>query len=154
MKANIQDDREINEKQNNENTQNTIQNDFAFTLKSTCLDENYHPSSETRLTTNFANLARGDNRQQNLRNALNMINNRFNALAHFDNPKADRYLVGLEIITVTMSIDDKNGINNLPLIEVLKTNIFDRRTSQRIEGIAGNNFSSYVRDYDFSILLI
>lgn len=57
MKANIQEDRGINEKQDVENTQNTIQNDFAFTLKSTRLDENYHPSSETRLTTNFANLA-------------------------------------------------------------------------------------------------
>ncbi|TWR28890.1 DUF1852 domain-containing protein [Mucilaginibacter pallidiroseus] len=136
-----------------ENTQHTINNDFVFTLKSTCLDENYHPASETRLTTNFANLARGANRQQNLRNALNMINNRFNALAHWDNPKADRYSVELEIITVTMHIDDKNGSNDLPLIEVLKTNIFDRKTNQRIDGVAGNNFSSYVRDYDFSILL-
>lgn len=136
-----------------ENIQPTIQNDFVFTLKSTCLDENYHPASETRLTTNFANLARGVDRQQNLRNALNMINNRFNALAHWDNPKADRYLVELEIITVTMHIDDQNGVNDLPLIEVLKTNIFDRKTGQHIEGVAGNNFSSYVRDYDFSILL-
>lgn len=136
-----------------ENIQPTIQNDFVFTLKSTCLDENYHPASETRLTTNFANLARGADRQQNLRNALNMINNRFNALAHWDNPKADRYLVELEIITVTMHIDDQDGTNDLPLIEVLKTNIFDRKTGQYIEGIVGNNFSSYVRDYDFSILL-
>ena len=129
------------------------QNDFVFTLKSTSLDENYHPSNQTRLTTNFANLARGANRQQNLRNALNMINNRFNALAQLDNPKGDRYHVELEIITVTMSIDDKNGVNDLPMIEVLKTNIFDRKTGQHIEGIAGNNFSSYVRDYDFSVLL-
>ena len=148
------EDSRINGKKDMENTQNTIKNDFVFTLKSTCLDENYYPLSETRLTTNFANLARGADRQQNLRNALNMINNRFNALAHLDNPKADRYVVELEIITVTMSINDKNAINNLPLIEVLKTNIFDRKTNQRIEGIAGNNFSSYVRDYDFSILLI
>lgn len=154
MKANIQEDRRINEKQNIENAQNSIKSDFAFKLESTCLDENYHPSSQTRLTTNFANLARGASRQQNLRNALNMINNRFNALAHLDNPKGDRYLVELEIITVTMNIDDKNGINNLPMIEVLKTNIIDRKTGQQIEGIAGNNYSSYVRDYDFSILLI
>ncbi|MGJ1431067.1 DUF1852 domain-containing protein [Sphingobacterium spiritivorum] len=137
-----------------ENIQHAIKNDFVFTLKSTRLDENYHPASQTRLTTNFANLARGDNRQQNLRNALNMINNRFNALAHLDNPKADRYLVELEILTVTLSIDDKNGSNDLPMIEVLKTNIFDRKTNEYIEGIAGNNFSSYVRDYDFSVLLI
>ncbi|RRN77596.1 DUF1852 domain-containing protein [Pseudoxanthomonas sp. SGD-10] len=137
-----------------ENIQHAIKKDFVFTLKSTRLDENYQPSNQTRLTTNFANLARGANRQQNLRNALTMINNRFNSLAHLDNPKADRYLVELEIITVTMSIDDTNGINNLPLIEVLKTNIFDRKTNSHIEGVAGNNFSSYVRDYDFSVLLI
>lgn len=154
MEAIVLADSGINEKNDMENIGNTIKSDFAFKLESTCLDENYHPSSQTRLTTNFANLARGDNRQQNLRNALNMINNRFNALAQLDNPKADRYLVELEIITVIMSIDDKNRINNLPLIEVLKTNIFDRKTNQRIEGVAGNNFSSYVRDYDFSILLI
>jgi hypothetical protein len=137
-----------------ENIQHAFNNDFVFTLKSTCLDENYHPSSQTRLTTNFANLARGDNRQQNLRNALKMINNRFNALATLDNSKGDRYLVELEIITITICIDDKSGINNLPIIEVLKTNIFDRQANQHIEGIAGNNFSSYVRDYDFSVLLI
>lgn len=136
-----------------ENTQTTIQNDFVFTLTSTRLDENYHPASQTRLTTNFANLARGANRRQNLRNALNMINNRFNALAHFDNPKADRYHVELEILTVTMHIDDKTGSNDLPMIEVLKTNIFDHQTGQQIDGVAGNNFSSYVRDYDFSVLL-
>ena len=128
--------------------------DFTFTLKSTCLDENYHPASNTRLTTNFANLARGANRQQNLRNALNMINNRFNSLAHLDNPKGDRYQVELEIMTVTMSIDNKTSIDNLPMMEVLKTNIFDRKTGQQIEGVAGNNYSSYVRDYDFSVLLI
>lgn len=129
-------------------------NDFTFTLKSTCLDENYHPASNTRLTTNFANLARGANRQQNLRNALNMINNRFNSLAHADNDKGNRYLVELEIMTVTMSIDTNTSIDNLPMMEVLKTNILDRKTGLQIEGVAGNNFSSYVRDYDFSVLLI
>jgi hypothetical protein len=134
-----------------ETTQTAIKHGFVFTLKSTCLDENYHPASHTRLTTNFANLA---SRQQNLRNALNMINNRFNALAHNGNPKGNRYLVELEILTVTMSIDDKNGTTNLPMIEVLKTNIFDRKTGKHIDGVAGNNFSSYVRDYDFSVLLV
>ncbi len=137
-----------------ESIQSNSKNDFTFTLKSTCLDENYHPASNTRLTTNFANLARGENRQQNLRNALNMINNRFNALAHENNDKGDRYRVELEIMTVTMSIDNKTTIDDLPMMEVLKTNIFDRKTGQQIEGVAGNNFSSYVRDYDFSVLLV
>ncbi len=43
------------------------------------------------LPTNFANLARGESRQENLRRTLAMINNRFNSLASCDNPKGDRY---------------------------------------------------------------
>ncbi len=116
-------------------------------------DENYRPSDSTRITTNFANLARGKDRQQNLRNTLRMIDNRFNDLAHWDNPTGDRYAVELEIISVDMSIDGRSGQDVFPLIEILKTSILDRKTNQRIDGIAGNNFSSYVRDYDFSVLL-
>ncbi|MGY2288214.1 DUF1852 domain-containing protein [Pseudomonas sp. SDO528_S397] len=127
---------------------------FTFTLKSICFDEHYHPSDNTRITTNFANLARGASRQENLRNTLSMIDNRFNALAHWDNPKGDRYTVELEIISVEMNIDTPGSRNALPLIEILKTNIVDRKTDERIEGIVGNNFSSYVRDYDFSVLLL
>jgi hypothetical protein len=75
-------------------------------------------------------------------------------LAHWDNPKGDRYTVKLEIISVEMNIDGESSGNALPLIEILKTNIVDRKTNERIEGIVGNNFSSYVRDYDFSVLLL
>ena len=126
--------------------------DFNFTIKSICLDENYRPSDSTRITTNFANLARGDSRQENLRNALNMIDNSFNALAHWDNPNGDRYSVELEIISVDMDIEGSDQA--FPSIEILKTNIVDHTTNKRIEGIVGNNFSSYVRDYDFSVLLL
>lgn len=128
--------------------------DFTFAIKSICFDEDYLPSDNTRITTNFANLARGTSRQENLRNTLSMIDNRFNALAHWDNPKGDRYTVNLEIISVEMSIDGASSGNALPLIEILKTSILDRKTSERIEGIVGNNFSSYVRDYDFSVVLL
>ncbi|STV89663.1 Domain of uncharacterised function (DUF1852) [Klebsiella michiganensis] len=77
---------------------------FTFTIKRTLFDENYNPSENTRITTNFANLARGENRQENLRNTLVMIDNRFNTLAHWDNPKGDRYAVVLEIISAEMNI--------------------------------------------------
>jgi len=127
---------------------------FTFTISSICFDEHYRPSENTRTTTNFANLARGKSRQENLRNTLQMIDNRFNALAHWDNPKGDRYTVELEIISVEMNMDAHSSGNALPLIEILKTNIVDRKTNERIEGIAGNNFSSYVRDYDFSVRLL
>ncbi|NKC51776.1 DUF1852 domain-containing protein [Ochrobactrum cytisi] len=131
----------------------TTHHDFTFRVMSHRFDENYHPLDNTRITTNFANLARGENRRDNLRNALRMIDNRFNALAHWDNPEGDRYSVKLEIISVEMKIGLEGKNDAFPLIEILKTNIVDRNTNERIEGIVGNNFSSYVRDYDFSVLL-
>lgn len=129
-----------------------MSNDFTFTIRSSLFDENYNPSENTRITTNFANLARGKDRQQNLRNTLVMIDNRFNALAHWDNPKSNRYSVELEIISVEMNFVESD--ESFPAIEILKTTIVDKKTDERIEGIAGNNFSSYVRDYDFSVVLL
>lgn len=131
-----------------------MNNEFTFTLKRLRFDEHYHPAENTRITTNFANLARGQSRQENLRNTLRMIDNRFNALAHWDNPKGDRYTVELEIISVEMGIDVEHSGRAIPLIEVLKTTIVDLNTNERIDGIVGNNFSSYVRDYDFSVVLL
>ena len=130
-----------------------MKNELSFHCKRISFDENYQPSDSTRITTNFANLARGESRQQNLRNTLRMINNRFNDLAHWDNPAGDRYAVELEIISVEMGIGDKSSHGAFPLLEILKTCIVDRQANKRIEGIAGNNFSSYVRDYDFSVVL-
>ena len=124
---------------------------FEFIIKSLSFDENYNPSENTRITTNFANLARGSQRQENLRNALKMIDDRFNSLAHWDNPKGNRYFVELEIISVEMDVEGKG--ETFPVIEILKTNIVDQKTNERIEGMIGNSFSSYVRDYDFSVVL-
>lgn len=127
--------------------------DFTYTIKRSRFDENYNPSESTRITTNFANLARGESRQQNLRNTLAMIDNRFNTLAHWDNPRGDRYSVVLDIISVEMNIAADERQDTFPVIEILKTTIVDKKTNQQIAGIAGNNFSSWVRDYDFSVVL-
>ncbi len=81
-----------------------------------------------------------------------MINNRFNDLAHWDNPQADRYSVEVEIISADMDIEGKGKA--FPVIEMLKTTIIDHHKNQRIDGMVGNSFSSYVRDYDFSVLLL
>lgn len=126
--------------------------DISFSIKRINFNENYVPSNSTRTTTNFANLARGASRKENLQNTIKMINNRFNSLANWDNPYNDRYSVELEIVSVDLNIDNSN--TTFPSIEVLKTNIIDHKTEERIEGIVGNNFSSYVRDYDFSVLLL
>lgn len=124
---------------------------FNCSIKRIRFDENYQPADSTRLTTNFANLARGEHRQENLRRTLAMINNRFNTLASCDNPKADRYSIEIDIISAEIDIEG-NG-NTFPFIEMLKSTITDHKTNERIEGMIGNSFSSYVRDYDFSVVL-
>ncbi|WP_415892878.1 DUF1852 domain-containing protein [Neptuniibacter sp. PT8_73] len=129
-----------------------MSNGFEYSIERISFDENYEPSGNTRLTTNFANLARGEQRKENLSRAIKMIDNSFNTLATWDNPNNDRYSVELEIIHV--DIDVQGNGDNFPTIEILKTYILDHKTERRIEGIVGNNFSSYVRDYDFSVLLL
>lgn len=130
-----------------------MSSEFTFAIKRIAFDEHYQPSGNTRITTNFANLARGADRQNNLRNTLRMINNRFNALANWDNPEANRYSVELDIVSVEMKVAAGSLEHQLPLIEILETAVVDHRTGERSEGMVGNNFSSYVRDYDFSIVL-
>lgn len=130
---------------------------LTFTISSIPFDEEYRHAENTRSTTNFANLARGDSRQENLRNTLRMIDNRFNSLAHWDNPAGDRYSLELTILSAALTIDAVGvgvGVGDaFPLIEMLQTTMIDKRTGARIDGIVGNNFSSYVRDYDFGVLL-
>lgn len=126
---------------------------LTFTISSIPFDEHYRPADNTRTTTNFANLARGDRRQDNLRSTLRMIDNRFNSLAPWDNPAGDRYSVELTILSAALLIDAVEQADPFPLIEILQTAIVDRATGERIDGIVGNNFSSYVRDYDFSVVL-
>lgn len=125
---------------------------FSCSIKRIRFDENYRPADSTRLTTNFANLARGAHRQENLSKTLNMINNRFNTLAHSDNPSGDRYSVDVDIVSITMDIEGKGDA--FPIIEMLQTTIIDHKDNTRINGMIGNSFSSYVRDYDFSVVLL
>ncbi|WP_329741392.1 DUF1852 domain-containing protein [Dyella sp. A6] len=130
-----------------------MNNDFSFNIKRIAFDENYRPAEGTRITTNFANLARGEHRKENLLNTLRMIGNRFNDLVHWDNPNADRYRVELDIVSVEMHIDASEADDAFPLIEILQPSVIDTRSGARIAGIPGNNFSSYVRDYDFNVVL-
>ncbi|WIE54001.1 putative oxygenase MesX [Curtobacterium sp. MCBD17_003] len=128
-------------------------NDPRYRITTTPFDEHYTPSDTSRLTTNFANLARGEHRQQNLRNVIAMIDRRFNELATWDNPGRDRYRVELEIVSVTVQFTADGDDGEFPLLEMLDVQIVDERTGERHQGIVGNNFSSYLRDYDFAVLL-
>lgn len=126
---------------------------FTFTLSSIPFDEEYRPADNTRITTNFANLARGESREANLRNTLVMIGHRFNSLMHWDNPAGDRYAVALNIVSAGLRIEGGARDEAFPLIEILHTVVTDKASGERTDGMIGNNFSSYVRDYDFSVVL-
>lgn len=134
-------------------TEATMTTDFSFSIRTTRFDEDYVPASGSRITTNFANLARGDGRRENLRRALTMIANRANELAG----GGDRYAVELDIVSADLHLGTAEGACDdearVPLIEMLDVQILDRATGTRHPGITGNNFSSYVRDYDFSVRL-
>ncbi|ROS75672.1 uncharacterized protein DUF1852 [Curtobacterium sp. PhB130] len=127
-------------------------NDLTFSITRTRFDEDYSPADSSRLTTNFANLARGEHRQQNLRSALAMIDRRCNDLA-VGNPDGDRYRTELDIVSVTAHFVDGSEDGEFPLLETLDVAILDQHTGERHQGILGNNFSSYLRDYDFAVLL-
>jgi hypothetical protein len=111
----------------------------------------YVPSSRSRLTTNFANLARGKDRKRNLQGLFNMIDNRINSLLPKDNDEANRYQVHLEIITVLLSFSDNNK-QSFPITEMLKIEVEDRRQKKIIAQISGGSLSSYIRDYDFTVI--
>ncbi len=55
-----------------------------------------------------------------------MMNNRFNSLAHWDNPHNDRYAVELDIISVEMNIAQDSA--SFPVIEILQTHIVDKKS--------------------------
>ncbi|WP_144765920.1 putative oxygenase MesX [Curtobacterium sp. 9128] len=125
--------------------------DCTFSITRTRFDEDYSPSDSSRLTTNFANLARGEDRQRNLRAAIAMIDDRCNDLAGDEDE--GRYRVELDIVSVAMQFEDGGTVAEFPLLEMLDVVMVDQHTGERHQGILGNNFSSYLRDYDFAVLL-
>ena len=126
-------------------TERTATTDFRFSIRMTRFDEDYVPASGSRITTNFANLARGEGRRTNLQRALRMIEDRANDLAGSEG----RYAVELDIVSADLHlrtdagpVDEATGEEtSIPLVEMLDVQILDRTTGARLPGITGNNFS-------------
>jgi Putative oxygenase MesX len=124
---------------------------FGLQKELTPYDVNYRPNPKTRSTTNFANLARGDQREVNLNRLFFMINSRLNSLLSHDNPEHKRYKVHLSILTVRASFGGAST-EPFPISEMLHAEVEDTIKKQRLKGPIGFNFSSYIRDYDFKKL--
>ena len=129
--------------------------DLTFSIHTTPFDEDYTPAASTRATTNFANLARGADRRENLRAALAMIDGRLNDLAPWDNPERDRYTARIEIVSIDVHFTADDGADvDFPLMEMLDVRVVERATGAVLGRSVGNNFSSYVRDHDLSLIHI
>lgn len=124
---------------------------FAVNLTTTPFDASYVPAPHSRLTTNFANLARHPgNRAERITATLARIERRLNCLLG-EPEDSTRYRIRLEILTIAIRFLD--GADAwFPMTESLRCRIDDRHLSHQLAGPTGCNYSSFVRDYDFNIL--
>ncbi len=124
---------------------------FQISLTTTPFDAGYAPAPHSRLTTNFANLAKHpDGRAQRIAATLARIERRFHGLLREPGDSA-RYRIGLEILTISIRFPDGPDAW-FPMTETLRCRVFDRHEGRELAGLTGGNYSSFVRDYDFNIL--
>ena len=121
-------------------------------LSTTRLDASYIPTRSSRLSTNYANLAKDPNgRSQRINSLLASINQRF-SLALGNSDDVGRYQIEIDILTINIRFEDMSA-QWFPMTETLSCRIYDRVLDRWFFGPKGCNYSSYVRDYDFNILL-
>ncbi|MEA5422924.1 putative oxygenase MesX [Synechococcus sp. CCY9202] len=123
-------------------------------LLSTPFNRDYIPSEHTRLTTNFANLSQHPaTRIEQIEKTLGLINERFNKnLGTFGEHNEPRYRITLDVITV-IAKPGPSASGGFPISEMLRCRIHDQQRQRWLQGPIGFCYSSFVRDYDFNVLL-
>jgi len=117
-------------------------------------DAEYAPADGTRLTTNFANLAKDPHgRRERIAASLATMDQRFHELLGASHDP-ERYRLALDIVTIgsRFTNGDSNG-DWFPMTETLRCRIHDRQRDCWLPGPTGGNYSSYVRDHDFNVVL-
>ena len=122
---------------------------FRLFREDTLFDRDYLPAAHTRLTTNFANLARGDDRHDNLCKYFEITERRLNELMRIAGHTSD-YSILLNIVSAFCVFGDDKPF---PVAEMLEATVLDNQSGELLLGSLGNNLSSYVRDYDFNVVL-
>lgn len=123
-------------------------------LTTTPLNAEYVPGVHTRLTTNFGNLAKDPlGRGERIAATLATMDRRFHELMGASGDP-ERYGLALDIVTIGVRFTD--GVTDsdwFPMTETLRCRIHDRRQDRWLAGPTGGNYSSYVRDHDFNVVL-
>ena len=126
---------------------------LRFKTCTTPFNLGYVPEPHSRSTTNYVNLARNEfTRKKNLGCLFKEIDHRYESLYCSGMIGSNEYLLRLDIVTVFAYFDDSSS-PPFPIAEFLSAAFEHRRTGERFSGPMGFNFSSYIRDYDFNILL-
>lgn len=122
---------------------------YTFSFKRTPFNSSYAPNEHTRLTTNFANISKNPiGRKERIESILEEINNQLNTLAGTHKI----FKLSIDIISAEIRFEgDKNDW--FPLFEFLDVTITNELTGEHFDGPLGCNFSSYIRDYDFKLVL-
>lgn len=115
----------------------------------TPFDPSYQPGDGTRLTTNFANLAKEPvGRAARLARVLAGMGRRAGELLG----QTGRYAVAIDIVRVQIRFEDEGG-QWFPIAEMLVPKLHDHALDRILPGPIGCNYSSFVRDYDFNTLM-
>lgn len=124
---------------------------LEFYLKQIPYNVNYKPTQLTRMTTNYANLARGELRQSNIKSVLKIINTKLNKILRQNSSTQERYEIDLFINQIAVRLNSNDEW--FPLIEMLGANIIDKNSLINYPCSCGFNLSSYIRDFDFNVIL-
>lgn len=126
---------------------------LEFRVTATPYDASYTVSNSTRATTNFANLARDPTtRRRNIGTFLDQVDRDLNLLLA-DDPQSARSQIRLAVLTLSCRVVGDPAEATIPLTEVMRAAVRDTLSGVVHDGPVGLNFSSYLRDYDFRVVL-
>ncbi|MFN7898464.1 MAG: putative oxygenase MesX [Synechococcaceae cyanobacterium] len=128
-------------------------NDISFSVKLTPYNSQYVAGENTRATTNFANFARHPSlNQQRISLFLDLVNSNLNRI--LGQPGDDqRFAIRLEILSLYGHIMQPLSAGGILFTEVMRAGVLDQHSGQLLPGPTGLNFSSYLRDDDFRVVL-
>jgi hypothetical protein len=124
---------------------------LEFNLRKIPYNVDYKPDKLTRITTNYANLARGHSRKDNIKFTFELINTTLNKILTPQSFTNLNYKIDLFINQVIVRFHPNDEW--FPLVEMLGANVIDNSNLRSYPCCCGFNLSSYLRDFDFNVIL-
>jgi hypothetical protein len=125
---------------------------LEFSFSSTRYSPSYVPSGKGRETTNYNNLALNpQTRRKNIEQFFEMANSDLNRQLTGD-AQSRRYEINIRILTAWAQFA-QSDVSSFPLSEFMAATVTDAaQPDKELPGPTGLNFSSFIRDHDFSTI--